>query len=838
MIQTAPGDRARPPAGLATEEALRRLAEEGPNEVPGAPPVPAIRRFLRQFGSPLVYVLLAALAFDLGKWVHGGSRGWPLEAVVIAAILLFNAILGAAQEARSERALEGLRRLARPAAWVLRDGAWARVPGRDLVRGDLVRVEAGERVPADGTVRSGRGLLVDEAILTGESLPVERPAGDEVRSGTLAVRGSGLVVVSRTGAGSALGRIAASVGAMETTETPLGRRLDAFGRRVTRWVLLLGAALVTAGLLAEGPGAFAPILVFAAALAVSVVPEGLPAVVTLTLALGVQRMARRNAVVRRLQAVEALGSVTVIATDKTGTLTANRLRVHALESPDEAAALLAMIHANDADPGAGAGDPVDRALLDFAASRGVDPAAARRVRRRIAGRPFDSAWKFQRATVEGEGRRTSFLKGAPEVLLRRSALPPGERARWEARSASLATGGFRVLGLASADGESEEGLKFLGLVPLRDPPRPGAAESVAAARRAGVRVVMITGDHPETALAVAREVGIAPPGGGSVVMGADLDRMGRGELLRTAASAEVFARVDPHHKLALVEALRASGGIVAVTGDGVNDAPALKRADVGVAMGMRGSDVAREVSDLVLLDDDLGTIVAAIEEGRGIHASIRRFLRFLFATNAAEAAVILGGTAAAWAMGMRDAAGGLLVPLTASQILWVNLVTDGPPALALGRDRGDGPVTGPPPAPGAPLLDGPSLRFVGAVGLLVAGLAGLLLGALPATGSTVEETRTAVFLFLTVAQLAIVYPARRVGARPASNPLLHAAVAGGAVLQVATVLLPPLRRLLGLVPLAPPAWVAVLAGVVLAWAGAEAVARRVSDTPSRGEAVR
>jgi Ca2+-transporting ATPase len=826
-----------PPArGLDSAEARRRLAEHGPNALP-APPAPAAwRRWLRQFESPLVYLLALAVAIDLAIWLYEGGAGAPVEAGIIALVLGLNAGLGVVQERRSEAALERLRELGAPQAWLLRDGALQQRPSLEIVPGDWVRVEAGERVPADGVVVEAHGLAVDESVLTGESLPVEKQPGGEALSGSLVVRGSAWVSVRETGPQSHMGRLAGEVGGIAMGSTPLERRLDAFGQRVAWWVVAIAGTVLAAGLLAQGLRALDEVLLFSVALAVSAVPEGLPAVVTLTLALGVQRMARRNAVVRRLQAVEALGSVTVIATDKTGTLTENRMTVRALEAVDEAEALVAMALANDCDPGSEAGDPIDRALLDHARARGVDVAELRAERPRRASQPFDSQWKYMRVTVAEGDRHVGYWKGASEVILDRSSLAPAEREEWARRAEASAAQGHRVLALASGDGDREQDLRFLALVSLWDPPRPETPEAVRAAQRAGVRVVMVTGDHPGTARAIAAAVGIAGAAG-ELVTGAELDALSADELREAARRASLFARVTPHHKLALIEALQSTGETVAVTGDGVNDAPALKRADVGVAMGRRGSDVAREVADLVLLDDDFASIVAAIREGRGIYANIQKFVRFLFSTNAGELALILAGTAGAWALGLREANGALLVPLTAAQILWINFLTDGPPALALGIDRNADLMERPPRSAASPLLEPASLRFVILAGGLKAAVGGCLLVALPQLGASLEATRTAVFLHTGLAQLAFAYPARRLGGATRRNVALHVSLGLAALLQLATAAFPPLRSALGLVALDPVPAVAVAAAVLVTWAFAEAIpflerSRLAADAPT------
>ena len=778
--------------------------------MPARPAEPFSRKLLRQFQSPLIYILLLALLVDLLLWLYEGARGVPLESLVILAILLLNALLGAFQEKRSEEALKRLKALAEPSVWVLRDGRFQRLSARGLVPGDVVRLEAGDRVPADGVLLEGSGLLVDESVLTGESVPVEKGVGEEVFAGTLLVRGRALLEVTRTGAQSAMGRIAHLLAEMEEEKTPLERRLHAFGHRVARLVLLLALGLLLLGFLVEGVSA--KVVLFAVALAVAAVPEGLPAVLTLALALGVERMARRKAVVRRLSAVEALGSVTVIATDKTGTLTENRMEVQELLSPDPEKALLAMVLCNDADLATGAGDPLELGLLRYA-SRFLDVERVRREHPRLSERPFDSAWKFMRVTTP----LGSFLKGAPEALIPRLALPQEEQARLFEEAGAHAAKGFRVLALAFGEGEREEGLRFLGFVLLLDPPRPEVPEAVARVLKAGVRVVMVTGDHPATALAIARRVGMPAE---VVATGEELEALSDEELLKV----DVFARVRPEQKLRIVEALQKAGEVVAMTGDGVNDAPALKRADVGVAMGQRGSDVSREVADLVLLDDNFATIVAAIEEGRSIYENIQKFLRFLFSTNLSEVLVVALGMVLAALLGLRDEAGHLLLPLTAVQILWINLVTDGLPALALSLDRNPGVLDRPPRPKESPLLDGPSLRFVLLTGALKAGLALGLLGFLPGAVG-LEAAQSATFHFMAIGQLFFAYAARHTDLRPLANPYLHGAVGLSALAQVALGV--GLPGALEAVPLPLGVWLLVFGMALLAFALAEAVDRAV-----------
>ena len=817
--------------GLSTATAETRLREVGPNALPEQPPDPVWRRFARQFRSPLIYILLCALAFDAGLWLIEDGGGWPVEAMAIAGILLLNAGLGLWQEQRSEAALAHLRGLAAAQAWVLRDGQLVRVPSTAIVPGDWVRLEAGDRVPADGLLRDTHGVMLDEAVLTGESVPVDRRAGDDALSGTLLVRGKALLEITRTGTSSAMGRLAVLLGSVIASQTPLERRVDALGRQIATWVLALAAVLGVAGVLVEGIDHAPEMIIFAVALAVAAVPEGLPAVLTVALALGVERMARHHAVVRRLSAVEALGSVTVIATDKTGTLTESRMDVRAIDAVDAARALTAIVIANDADLATGAGDPLDLGLLRHAAAHGLDPQQVRATRVRVSERPFDSAWKFTRATVLEHGAPVSYVKGAPEVVIRECVLTQTARDSWLEKAETYAGEGYRVLALAWAEGEAETRLSLLGLVLLWDPPRAEVPGAVRTAQAAGIRVVMITGDHPATALAIARLAGLPVT---RVLTGDDLDRFAPGDLTDALADVQVFARVRPEQKLAIVEALQQGGDIVAMTGDGVNDAPALKRSDVGVAMGQRGSDVSREVADLVLLDDNFATIVGAVEEGRGIYENIQKFLRFLFSTNLSEVLLVACGAALAFAMDLRDGAGALLLPLTAAQILWINLVTDGLPALALAFDRTPGVMQQPPRAPQSPLLDRPSVRFVLGAGTMKALIALGLLGLLPRLGFEIDATRATAFHFMAIGQLLFVYPARHTWTHPSPNPYLHAAVLFGVTIQLAAAWLPVTSRLLGNASLPGTLWVVVFVAAGVAWAGAEVIARVVWRREGRG----
>jgi P-type Ca2+ transporter type 2C len=783
--------------GLTSDQAREALERVGSNSLPAKPPRALLMRIFAQLKNALIYLLLAALAVDLAAWLLEGAVGIPLEALAILAVIFLNAALGVLQEYRSEQALLELQRLGAPRAWALRDDSFVRIDAAELVPGDVVRLEAGDRVPADGVAAAPESLSVDESVLTGEFMPVDKAEGEELLSGTLVTHGHCLMNVSRTGKYSNMGKLAASIGAIDTSKTPLEQRVAELGGRIARVVLVLCVGVAVLGFAVQGWSHPLPILMFAVAFGVAVVPEGMPTMMTLALAFGVQRMARRRAVVRRLAAVEALGSVTVIATDKTGTLTENRLTVERVDAAGhEQDALMAMVLANDSDPTSGAGDPLELALAAHAAKRGTDVAGLHQAYPRLSTRGFDSQWRCMRVTVIGpDAQETAFLKGAPEAILARCQMADAERAKVLRRVEDAARQGFKVLGLARGRAEAESDLTFIGLVSLGDPPRPEARAAVLAARRAGIRVLMITGDHAATATAIAQAVGIDAT---SVVDGAELGETDAAVDERVANS-NIFARMLPEHKLRLIERLQAKGEVVAMTGDGLNDAPALKRADVGVAMGGRGSEVAREVADVVLLDDNFATIVAAVEEGRSIYANVQSFVRFSFSSNVALMILILGAAAGSLLFGLRTSEGSLLLPFTALQILWINFLGDGPPALAIALDSGKSMLLDPPRAPQAPLLDRLATKFIVADGMLKGGLGLLLLVLLPGWGATLAQTATAVFLYEGVAKLLSMFPARRLHGQLRPNPWILAASVVSVALQLGCVMLAPVRDVMGLV---------------------------------------
>jgi Ca2+-transporting ATPase len=900
--------------GLTSAEALARLAQYGRNELPAAPPVPRWRRFLAQLQSPLVLLLLAAAAVSLGVWWYEGGGHAPYEALAILAIVVANAALGFMQEERAERALASLKRMTAATALVVRDGERASVPAAEIVPGDLLAIEEGATIPADARVLQSVSLQTAEGALTGESTPVEKHAdaiaadcslpdrANMVFSGTTATSGRGLAVVTATGADAEIGRIAGLLAVTESPPTPLQRQLARVGKALGAVVIAI-AIVVGATILALEQdftaAALVAVLLYAIALAVAAVPEGLAAVTTVVLSLGTQRMAKRNAVVRTLAAVETLGSATVICTDKTGTLTKNEMTVRALTTASGAVELTGTGYApaGELRPagqtlGAGAlgaearsaltvaclcnnaavteregrwtvvGDPTEGALKVAAMKAPLDPARLETRFERVGEIPFSAERKLMstvHADRENGGRIVLMTKGAPDVLLARCThervgegervLTPGRRAEIQAAVDRLAGDALRTLGLAVRElpaggatpsrAEDERNLVWLGVAGMIDPPRPETADAVRTAHEAGVRVVMITGDHPATASAIAAELGIAPRGE-RAVLGSDLARMSDAELAATAARTQVYARVSPEHKLAIVRALHAGGQVVAMTGDGVNDAPALKAADIGIAMGITGTDVAKEAADIVLADDNFASIVAAIEEGRSIYANIQKFLRYLLSANLGEVLVMFFGVVLAGLIGLAGGGAGLVLPLLAVQILWVNLVTDSFPALAVGIDPPDPALMRRAPRDPAVGVITPRMwagicvaAVVIATGTLLALDAGLP-GGLIAGSGPVEYARTLAFTTLVLFELYDVFCARSDEEttlhRTLRNGWLVLAVAVGLALQLAVVYIPALQRAFGTVPLGVTDWLfcaAVAATIVVAREGGKAWWRAV-----------
>lgn len=885
-----------PQRGLTTEEARLRLAQFGSNELAERPRPTFWKMLLDQFNNFLILILIAAALLSL-------VLGEIEEAIAIIAIVLLNAILGVVQERRAEEALAALKRMAAPDAHVLRDGHRVTIPARDLVAGDIVFLEAGNYVPADLRLIETVNLRIDEASLTGESvavekqhdvvLPEEAALGDRTNvafMGTIVTYGRGKGVVTATGMQTQLGQIAEMLQSYETEATPLQRRLDQLGRWLGVGALAICGVVFLETLIQDtdlrilfqaGPAAYfqqylsmvVELFLTAVSLAIAAVPEGLPAVVTICLALGMREMVRRNALIRRLPAVETLGSATVICSDKTGTLTQNqmtvvRLHVAGMEvdvsgegyqpggnfsvdgraiNPQDRPDLMALLRGGllcsdaqleeDGDGYRMVGDPTEGALVVAAAKAGLWREEVEAGLPRVGEIPFDSDRK-RMATIhrmdgrpmrgpEGErpGGYVVYVKGAPDSLLPRCThilengisvpMTPARREHIENVNRDLGREALRVLAVAcrllsegaedivaSQDPERvERDLTFIGLVAMRDPARPEVRPAVEKARTAGIRTIMITGDYPDTARAIAHDVRLLRPVG-QVVTGAELDRMNDEELRRRIEKIDVFARVSPQHKVRIVEALKAHGHVVAMTGDGVNDAPALKRADIGVAMGITGTDVTKEVADMVLTDDNYASIVSAIEQGRIIYSNIRKFVFYLLSANIAEILTIFIATLA-----------GYLPPLTPIQLLWINLLTDGAPALALGMEKGDPDIMDQPPRPPKePVINRPMLQGIVLVSLslTVAVLAAFLVGMKWGNGD-LALARTMAFVALAVGELPLAYtirseryPLLRLGVF--TNPYMQYAVAASVVLLLAAVYLPFLQPIFDTMPLGWREW--------------------------------
>ncbi|TDV44111.1 cation-translocating P-type ATPase [Actinophytocola oryzae] len=808
--------------GLSSTEAAGRLVRFGPNTLAPERGAGRVRRFLAQLDNPLIYVLLVAGAVT-------AAFGGLVDAGVIAGVVVVNAVIGYVQESRARKALDALSRMVPAEAAVVRDGETRRVPAAELVPGDVVSLAAGDQVPADVRLVDVRAFEVDESVLTGESLPVvkgtDRLPGatgladrtNTAHAGTVVSRGSALAVVVATGAATQLGAIERMVAGTEAVATPLTRKLAGFARQLSAVIVVVAAVVFVVGLSRGMPVAEAFTAVVA--LAVGAIPEGLPAAVSIVLAIGVVRMSRRRAVVRHLPAVETLGGTTVICTDKTGTLTENRMTVTAVVSAaggeDEClvAGVLcngATLHHEDGEWVAD-GDPTETALFAAARAAGMDPAALHQEFPRADVLPFESARRLM-ATVHRrhDGTRVGYLKGAVEEVLARCDHLDAEAVLRHQRA--LAADGLRVLAFATFDPTTapvetqidSPHATFLGLQAMHDPPRPQAVRAVAACRAAGVRVKMITGDHADTARAIAAAVGIVDSAAEArVLTGVDLTNLD-GDLAE-AAGADVFARVSPEQKLALVKALQDRGHVVAMTGDGVNDAPALRRADIGVAMGAGGTDAARGAADMVLLDDDFATIEAAVEEGRGVFDNLRRFIAWTVPTNIGEglvivAAVLLGAT----------------LPIVPVQILWVNMTT----AVFLGltmafEPKGPGIMSRPPRPPDRPLLTRTLLWRICMVGaLLVVAAFVAFRWEIAAGGSMAEARATAVNVFVCV-QIAYLFSCRSLdhpllSARPGRNPALWLGIGLTVGLQLLLTYLPAMNTLFHTAPVGPGAWLLAL----------------------------
>lgn len=832
--------------GLTSAEARARLDQEGKNELTQQAAPTAAGIFFSQFKDLMSMILAAAtlLSAMLGEFT---------DAVTILAIVVLNAIMGFVQEYRTEKTMEALAQLSAPVARAWRDGSLTRIPANEVVRGDVVSLTAGDRIPADGRAIDPAGISADESLLTGESLPVAKKPGDMLYMGTNLSAGRCEMEVTATGMKTEMGKIAGMLGESEEKRTPLQVRLDDLGKVIAVGCILICAAVSLIGWLrGEDP---MTMLLTGISLSVAAIPEGLPAIVTIVLALSVGRILRKGAIIRKLHAVETLGCAGVICTDKTGTITQNRMSVRRVwsagtryemtgtglstkggltkdgRSVDAAKdqVLSRMLTAAVLCNGATLekkgthyqvqGEPTETALLVMAAKAGYIKEKMRS--RQLSERPFDSARKLMSVTVRLPEGDILLCKGAPDVLLRRCnriATKEGSRPMSAAdrqaagrAAAEMAQDALRVLGFAEgAPGGGEEDLIFLGLAGMLDPPRPEVAPAVANCKKAGIRPVMITGDHRDTAAAIAKEVGIYKDGD-MVVTGEELDRMSDAELTAASSKISVFARVSPAHKLRIVRAFQTAGQIVAMTGDGVNDAPAVKQADIGVAMGGSGTDVTKEASSVVILDDNFATIVSAVEEGRVIYRNIRSFIRYLLTCNLGEVTSMLFSLLL-----------GAPVALMPIQILMVNLLTDGLPAVALGMEPPVRSVMERPPRPKDEGLFAHGLMATIIVrgiflGLCTSGVFNYVLN----QSADLDLARSACYLVLVLSQMVHLFECRGKGIWVLDNPCLLGASAFSVLLTFLSVYLPPLQAIFGTTAVglewALPVAIGIFAGPVLFW---------------------
>lgn len=877
--------------GLSETEAWARLERFGKNELTAEAAIPWWRKFLAQFQDVLVLLLLVATFISAGLWLYERDTALPYEAIAILAVVMLNAIMGYLQQSRAEEAVAALRQMSAARANVVRNGERASISATEVVPGDIILIEEGDTIPADARLIQSIALQTTEAGLTGESMPVSKdtlPIAEEfavgdrhniVFSGTAVTYGRGRAVAVATGMQTQMGLVAGMLKAVPAETTPLQKELDHVGKLLGIIVVVIAVVMIATIILVEhisGFAAFFDVLILGVALAVAAVPEGLPAVVTAVLSLGVQRMARRAAIVRHLVAVETLGSADVIASDKTGTLTKNEMTVRAVitasgrvnltgtgyepvgkvrgedESTIDGALRFELVRVlAAADRASNAvlqeregrwtvqGDPTEGALIVAARKAGLEDEALDARFARIAEVPFSSERKLMstiHTDAEQEDRLLAFTKGAPDVLLSRCSqelvgeemrpLTAERRAEILKRNEELAGEALRTLGVAfrslpkgafqheQVDERVEQELVFLGLIGMIDPPRDEARTAVARAKAAGIRPIMITGDHPTTAAVIARELGIAE--NGRAVTGLEIERMTEETLDRTVQTASVYARVNPEHKLRIVKALQRDGATVAMTGDGVNDAPSLKTADIGVAMGITGTDVSKEAADMVLADDNFATIVAAVEEGRAIFSNIRKFLRYLLSSNIGEVMTMFFGVLLADAIGLTAQGGVVVLPLLATQILWINLVSDGAPALALGVDPPDSDLMNKPPRPrNEGVMTRSMWRRIFLLGTVIA--AGTLFvldadlpGGLIEGSGSLRHAQTMAFTTLVLFQVFNVFNARSdelsAFVNLFSNKWLWGAVFLSLILQAAVIYLPFLQRAFSTVSLNPADW--------------------------------
>ena len=871
MEELASHFQVNPSVGLNEKEAQERLGQIGPNQLSEGKRSSLFALFVDQFKDFMVLVLLAATLIS-------GLLGEYTDAIAIIAIVILNAGLGFFQEVRAEKSLQALKKLTAPTAKVKRDGEWIKVDASKLVPGDIVALKSGDRIPADLRLIDTESLYVEESALTGESVPVKKHSealprpdvsiGDRKNMGymgTMVVRGNGTGIVVSTGMGTEMGRIAHLIETTEVMDTPLKRRLEQLGKVLIVVALFLTAMVVVTGIY-HGHDAYQMFLA-GVSLAVAAIPEGLPAIVTIALALGVQRMIKRRAIVRKLPSVETLGCATVICSDKTGTLTQNKMMVthiwadqllfqvtgngyepkgdiflekkkvniqkwESLKRLMEIAALcnnasLIRKHKkgllNQKNEWELNGDPTEGALMVVAHKAGFEQNRLKREWERLKEYPFDSERKMMSVLVKHSGKQFLYAKGAPDVLLNKcthllvdgkvTPMTEAKRKKIMQMNEQLAAKALRNLAFAYrevkpsarslTDCEAEQQLIFVGLTGMMDPPRPGVKEAIKQSRKAGIKTIMITGDHQATAEAIASELHIKR-GNGLTLTGQDLYNMKDEEFIKVVNDVDVYARVSPEHKLRIVKALQKKGHVVAMTGDGVNDAPAIKAADIGIAMGGMGTDVSKEASSLILADDNFSTIVAAVEEGRNIYENIRKFISYLLASNVGEILIMFLAMLAS-----------LPLPLVPIQILWVNLVTDGLPAMALGVDPAEENAMSRPPR------DSRESIFARGVGWKIV-TRGLLIGlcslaafwiAYMETPENLVRAQTIAFATLVLSQLIYVFDCRSQGTifqrTPFDNPMLVLAVLSSAILLLGVIYYPPLGPIFHTVPLGLREWILV-----------------------------
>ena len=855
--------------GLSEKEAKKLLNKYGPNAFKGGKKINPLGIFVSQFKDILIVILVVSTLLSV-------FMGEITEAIAIILIIMLNSIMGFVQEYRTEKTLDALKNMAAPTARALRDGLIVTMPAAEIVPGDVIIIDQGDRIPADARLLEAKSLQIDESLLTGESMPVEKAIGtvEKIFMGTMVTKGRGMALISATGMQTEMGKIAGMLTTIEDEQTPLQKRLAELGKYIAIGCLVTCSLVSVTGIL-RGEPVFNMIII-GISLAVAAVPEGLPAIVTIALALGVGRMLKRNALIRKLTAVETLGCATVVCSDKTGTLTENKMTVRSIYTPEHTCevtgsgfntegeflfqgrrvnvnlmedvrlaleigaccnnaelisrpAVLGLFKKIEHSGFEISGDPTEAALLVAAQKAGITQREIDKSYKKLDELPFDSERKCMSVIVSiGGGKRRLFVKGAPDIIIEKCSSvhnSKGDHSMTESVKAaimrandSMADRALRVLAVAYRDlnessgitpKELEKGLAFSGLEGMLDPPRREAFSAVRKCIQAGIRPVMITGDHKKTAAAVARELGILTDDK-KVITGAELDNMSEAQLLNVVSKTAVFARVSPNHKLRIVRSLKKCGNVVAMTGDGVNDAPAVKEADIGVSMGLTGTDVTKEASSIILLDDNFASMIAAIEEGRVIYRNIRKFIRYLISCNIGEVLTMFAGML----MGMPV----VLLPI---QILWVNLVTDGLPAIALGLEPPDDDVMDQKPRG---VTD--SVFSDGLLGMMlfrgcIIGIStlGSFISIYKMTGS-VESARTAAFMTLVFVQLVHVFECKSekknlFHINLFNNLFLVGAVLVSITMILSAVYLPILQTVFGTVALTPPQLLHILGYVLI-----------------------